>query len=150
MVKTSAQKVLSFVGWISALIAGTSAILTFGIWLLNPHISSYIKSVVKEDIQDSFRKDLSLKMDIDQEDIEDEITWMYYSVLDMSTTHGTDDNKWSGYLEEVIKWEPVGYFVSVEDKAVIKYHHQNGRNYDAWTEPATGMLYYIKDGFKYY
>jgi len=150
MEKTKSQKVLSFVGWLSALIAGTSAILTFIVWLFNPHITAYIKSVVKEDSNKTLRKELSIKMDIEEEEVDNEIAWMYGAILEFSSSYGGSNNKWEDYLEKTSKWTPVGYFVSVSDKAIIKYHHQNGRNYDAWTEPDTGMLYYIKDGFKYY
>jgi hypothetical protein len=150
MEKAKSQKVLSFVGWLSALIAGTSAILTFVVWLINPHIVAYIKSVVKDDNAKTLKKELSIKMDVEEEEVDNEIAWMYGAILEFSSSHDGDNNKWGDYLEETSKWTPVGYFVSVEDKAVIKYHHQNGRNYDAWTEPATGQLYYIKDGFKYY
>jgi hypothetical protein len=150
MEKAKSQKVLSFVGWLSALIAGTSAILTFVVWLINPHIVVYIKSVVKDDNAKTLKKELSIKMDVEEEEVDNEIAWMYGAILEFSSSYDGDNNKWGDYLEETSKWTPVGYFVSVEDKAVIKYHHQNGRNYDAWTEPATGQLYYIKDGFKYY
>jgi len=150
MEKTKSQKVLSFVGWLSALIAGTSAILTFVVWLINPHIVAYIKFVVKDDNAKTLKKELSIKMDIEEEEVDNEIAWMYGAILEFSSSYDGDKNKWGDYLEETSKWTPVGYFVSVEDKAVIKYHHQNGRNYDAWTEPATGQLYYIKDGYKYY
>lgn len=150
MEKAKSQKVLSFVGWLSALIAGTSAILTFVVWLINPHIVAYIKSVVKDDNAKTLKKELSIKMDVEEEEVDNEIAWMYGAILEFSSSHDGDNNKWGDYLEETSKWTPVGYFVSVEDKAVIKYHHQNGRNYDAWTEPATGQLYYIKDGYKYY
>jgi len=150
MEKAKSQKVLSFVGWLSALIAGTSAILTFVVWLINPHIVAYIKSVVKDDNAKTLKKELSIKMDVEEEEVDNEIAWMYGAILEFSSSYDGDNNKWGDYLEETSKWTPVGYFVSVEDKAVIKYHHQNGRNYDAWTEPDTGLLYYIKDGFKYY
>jgi len=150
MEKTKSQKVLSFVGWLSALIAGTSAILTFVVWLINPHIVAYIKFVVKDDNAKTLKKELSIKMDIEEEEVDNEIAWMYGAILEFSSSYDGDKNKWGDYLEETSKWTPVGYFVSVEDKAVIKYHHQNGRSYDAWIEPATGQLYYIKDGYKYY
>ena len=150
MEKTKSQKVLSFVGWLSALIAGTSAILTFVVWLINPHIVAYIKFVVKDDNAKTLKKELSIKMDIEEEEVDNEIAWMYGAILEFSSSYDGDKNKWGDYLEETTKWTPVGYFVSVEDKAVIKYHHQNGRNYDAWTETETGRLYYIRDGYKYY
>ena len=150
MEKAKSQKVLSFVGWLSALIAGTSAILTFVVWLINPHIVAYIKFVVKDDNAKTLKKELSIKMDIEEEEVDNEIAWMYGAILEFSSSYDGDKNKWGDYLEETSKWTPVGYFVSVEDKAVIKYHHQNGRSYDAWIEPVTGQLYYIKDGYKYY
>jgi len=148
--KTKGQKVLSFIGLLAGLLTGMSAIITFVVWLLYPHISTSILTIVDDHKETTLRSDLAVKLDLEEEEVDNEIAWMYGAILEFSSSYDGDNNKWGDYLEETSKWTPVGYFVSVEDKAVIKYHHQNGRNYDAWTEPATGQLYYIKDGYKYY
>ena len=150
--RTKGQKVISFIALLAGLLAGMSAIITFVIWLLYPHISTSILKIVNDNKETTLRSDLAVKLDLDEEEVDNKIEWMYNTVLDLSIMdHGEgDDNKFAEYLDKEIQWRAIGFYVSVADKGIIKYRHQNGRDYDAWIETETGRLYYIRDGYKYY
>lgn len=130
------------------------SIISGGIlWIFQEKIEKSIIEIVKKYEKTDLREDLATKMDIEVEEVDNEIEWMYSTILDLSVTQhhdGEDDSKYASFLDKEIQWRSVGYYVNVEDNSIIKYRHSNGRSYDAWTEPSTGQLYYIKEGFKYY
>jgi len=148
--KTTWEKFRLFMLMLAGLLGAISTIGAGTLWLFQEKIEDGIMEVVERHKGPSFRIDCSKKMDIDSEDVDNEIGWMYNMVIKLSSTDDSKGNKWIEYLEAESQWRAVGYFVSINDKGVIKYHHSNGRNYDAWTDLETGQLYYIKDGYRYY
>jgi hypothetical protein len=131
--KTKGQKITSFIGWLSALLVSFSTILTFVGWLMYPHISNYVMGIVDANKGTSTRSDLAKEMGIEKEDVCEEIGEMY-----KDNSHRTEESRWIN----------VGYFVNIEDDEVVKFHHWNGRNYDAWKDDQG--WFYIKGGYKYY
>ena len=148
MEKTKAHKMAVFIGWLSALLVSFTTILTFVGWLMYPHISKYVMTIVNENKGTSTRADLAKEMGIEKEDVCEELAGMY---KDNAHRHDAQDeilNAWIPYLEEEVEWRSVGYFVSIEDTDVTKFRHWDGRDYDAWKDDQG--WFYIKGGYKYY
>jgi len=146
---TTWDKAKKFTMMLSGLLVAIGTIGTGVIWLFAEKIDNHIMDVVEEQKGPSLRVDFSKKMDIDTEDVDNEIGWMYNTMIEMSTSKDDMAIKWAPHLEKELKWRAVGYFVNVADPTTVKYHHKNGKIYDAWTDE-NGLLYYIKDGYKYY
>jgi hypothetical protein len=149
---TIGQKFKNFTLMLAGILTAVSVISGGVIWMFQEKLENAVITIIKDNREACLRDDLSVKMDVELEEVDNEIEWMYHTVLELSVMEHTNegDNKFSQYLEKEIQWRSVGYFVNAEDKSVIKYRHADGRTYDAWTEPATGQLYYIKNGYKYY
>lgn len=150
--KTIGQKFKNFVLMLAGVLTAVSVISGGVIWMFQEKLENAVISIIIENRERTLREDLADEFDVKEDEVDDEIEWIYSTVLEMSVSQHTDNsqNKYSEYLDKEIQWRSVGYFVNAQDKTIIKYRHANGRTYDAWTEPATGQLYYIKDGYKYY
>lgn len=149
---TIGQKFKNFTLMLAGILTAVSVISGGVIWMFQEKLENAVITIIKDNREPCLREDLSVKMDVEVEEVDNEIEWMYHTVLELSVIEHTSegDNTFSQYLEKEMQWKSVGYFVNAEDKTVIKYRHANGRTYDAWIEPATGQLYYIKEGYKYY
>ena len=150
--KTTGQKIKNFTLMLAGILVALSTIGGGVIWIFQEKLENAVITIIKDNRERSLREDLSVKMDLEVEEVDNELEWMYHTVLELSVMEHANEgeNKFSQYLEKEMQWRSVGYFVNTQDKAVMKYRHANGRTYDAWTEPTTGQLYYIKDGYKYY
>lgn len=117
-------------------------------YLMEPHAEKFIMDVVNENKGESTKTGLSREMKVDKTDVIKELGKMY---RDSKHRHDAQDSiltKWIPYLLEETRWMAVGYFVSIDDPELVKFHHWNGRNYDAWKDDQG--WYYVKGGFKHY
>lgn len=153
--KTKGQKVVSFVGWLAALLASFSAILTFAGWLFYPHVSDFVMGIIDERKGASTKELLAKEMStskyvVKKDDVCEKLGEMYKESLHRHESEDKILDKWIPYLQDKSEWRVVGYFVSVDDSSIIEYHHSNGRILEAYKETDTGKLYHYYRGIKYY
>ena len=148
MPETKANKWLGRIGNFMAVFAFASVIWGGLAYLMEPRIEDYIMEVVDKNKGTSTRADLALEMGVKKDDVCEELGEMY---KDNSHRHDAQDkilNLWIPYLEREVEWRAVGYFVNIAEPDVVKFHHWDGRDYDAWKDEQG--WFYIKGGYKYY
>jgi hypothetical protein len=131
------------------LIFSFASVLWGGIaYMMEPRIEDFIMDVVNKNKGTSTRSDLAEEMGIKKKDVCEELGEMY---KDSKHRHDAQDSiltQWIPYLIDETKWISVGFFVKADDAEVVKFHHWNGRDYDAWDDDQG--WFYVKNGFKYY
>jgi len=131
------------------LVFSFASILWGGIvYMMEPRIEDYIMNVVDKNKGTSTRVDLANEMGVEIKDVCEEIGDMYKESMHHHNSQDSILTIWIPYLQEETKWTSVGYFVSIDDDEVVKFHHWDGRDYDAWKDDQG--WFYVKGGFKYY
>lgn len=153
MPESKIQKGAAFIGWLSALLASFSAIITFVGWLMMPHVETFIMKVVDKNkgrsTKELLAEEMSTKGDrVEKDDVCEELGQMY---IEMKTRHYAEDTllqRWIPFLIEENKWTNVGYFVKKDDPETTVFRHWNGRSYSAWKDEQG--WFYVRGGHKYY
>lgn len=117
-------------------------------YMMEPRIEEFIMSVIEVNKGESTKSGLAREMKVDKGLVIRELGKMY---RDSKHRHDAEDailDTWIPYLEHETQWHSVGYFVSIDDPKVVKFHHWDGRDYDAWKDEQG--WFYVKDGYKYY
>ena len=141
------KSLLSFVGWLSALLLASGTILTFIGWLLEPRFHDYIVKASEANQNVITKIELAEKMQVKP----NAVIWKLGKLFRESNKTDTTTNilkNWIDYLEEESMWIRVGYYVDVSNPDNIRYLDVDGKDYDSW-EDELGR-YYIKRGYKYY
>lgn len=138
---------------VASISTATTGILATAGWLFREKIQNYIISTVDDNKSQSVEAKLAEKMFKHEPEFKEaDVCWKIGKLYRdfYNSEQGKSDilNKWVPYLEQETKWRYVGYFVSMEDPSIVKFHHWDGRDYDAWQDE-TGW-FYVKGGFKYY
>lgn len=131
----------------------TSGLLATGGWLFREKIQNYIISTVESNKDDSVEAKLAEKMFKGEPEFkESDVCWkigkLYRDFYSSEKAESDILNVWIPYLENQKNWMPVGYFVKVSDPSIVKFHHWDGRDYDAWSDDIG--WFYVKNGLKYY
>lgn len=148
MPENKENKWLSRIGNVLLVFSFTS-VMWGGIgYLMEPRAEDFIMYVVNKYKGESTKVILGKEMKVDKTKALPELGKMY---RENKHRHDAEDsilNKWIPYLQKETEWKQVGFFVNVDDPDVVKFHHWDGRDYDAWSDDQG--WFYVKSGYKYY
>lgn len=138
---------------IASVAGATTTLLGAGAWLFREKIQNYIVSTVNESKDVSIESKLAEKMFQQEPQFKDsDVCWkigkLYRDFYSSKQMESDILNKWIPVLEQEVMWRPVGYFVNVTNPDIVKFHHWDGRDYDAWSDEIG--WFYVKNGLKYY
>ena len=140
---------------VGSVTTATTVILSASAWLFQEKIVNFIIDVYDEQQKKEikFEVDMSSKMSKDGEKINPEdVRWKLAKMFRdfNSKTQFENDliSKWIPHLESEVAWRKIGYFVDVNNPSIVKFHHWDGRDYDAWNDEQG--WFYMKDGYKFY
>jgi hypothetical protein len=143
------NKYLKWIGNIMAVSAFVSLVWGGLVILLEPHIETFIMSVVDKNKGSSTRGDLAKEMGIDKDDVCEEIGTMYIDFKSAQENIETFNQTWIPYLEGEKAFFYVGFFVRIVDgEFEMWYKDFDSKEYRAWSDEAG--WFYQKQGYKFY
>ncbi len=151
--KTMWQKFRVNALMLAGLFTALSLLSGVAAWLFQDKIDDYIMYVVETNKGESTKAMLAEEMStsehiVKKEDVCEELGEMYLESMHQHDQQNAILDIWIPYLKQETQWRIVGYFVNIEDPDIVKFHHWDGRNYDAWKDDQG--WFYIKGGYKYY
>lgn len=142
-------KALKWIGNIMAVSAFLSVVWGGIAWVMEPHIETFIMTVVQENKGSSTRGDLAEEMNVKKEIVVMEIGKMYRDFKDAQQNIQDFNNTWIPYLENEKTFFHVGFFVKViEGEFEMWYKDFDGKEYRAWHDH--DGWFYQKQGYKIY
>lgn len=140
---------------VASLITATSGTMTFGMWLFQEKIVNFVVEIYNEQKakEPSFIVTMAEKMSKGGEEVKPEdVCWKLAKAWREFNSKSEFENDlleyWIPHLEHETEWHQVGYFVNMNDPTIVKFHHWDGRDYDAWSDEQG--WFYVKGGFKFY
>ena len=147
MPESKGNKALRYIGNIMAVSAFISLIWGGFVWLMEPHIETFVMYVVDKNKGSSTRGDLAEEMDVRKEFVAIEIGTMYKDFKKSQENIELFNDTWIPYLENEKLFFYIGFFYDIEEEKV-KYRDFDGDILPCWNDE--GGWYYMKQGYKYY
>lgn len=145
--ETKGNKALRYIGNIMAVSAFISLIWGGVVWLMEPHIETFVMYVVDKNKGSSTRNDLAEEMGVRKEFVAIEIGTMYKDFKESQENIELFNDTWIPYLENEKLFYYIGFFYDIEEEKV-KYRDFDGDVLPCWRDE--GGWYYMKEGYKFY
>ena len=138
------NKYLKWIGNIMAVSAFISLIWGGFVWLMEPHIETFVMYVVDKNKGSSTRNDLAEEMNVRKEFVTIELGKMYKDFKKSQENIELFNDTWIPYLEEEKLFFYIGFFYDIEEEKV-KYRDFDGDVLPCWHDEEG--WYYMKQGY---